>query len=92
MGTSRISSDTMVAQNAVSKLTSLVGDGIQNENIEFSISNLPCMKNAQKLTNTMLTDIGELVETVQTQADKVTGLSEMIEHRDQSDSQQSWGF
>ena len=91
MGTSKISSDTMVAQSAVSKLTSLVGEGIQNENIEFSISNLPCMKNAQKLTNTMLTDIGELVETVQTQADKITGLAEIIEHRDQL-AGQSWGF
>lgn len=91
MGTSRISSDTMVAKTAVSKLTSLVGEGIQNENIEFSISNLSCMKNAQKLTNTMLTDIGELVETVQMQADKVTGLAEMIEHRDQL-AGQSWGF
>lgn len=91
MGTSRISSDTMVAKTAVSKLTSLVGEGIQNENIEFSISNLSCMKNAQKLTNTMLTDIGELVETVQKQADKVTGLAEMIEHRDQL-AGQSWGF
>lgn len=91
MGTSRISSDTMVAKTAVSKLTSLVGEGIQNENIEFSISNLSCMKNTQKLTNTMLTDIGELVETVQKQADKVTGLAEMIEHRDQL-AGQSWGF
>jgi len=91
MGTSRISSDTMVAKTAVSKLTSLVGEGIQNENIEFSISNLPCMKNAPKLTNTMLTDIGELVETVQTQAYKITGLAERIEHRDQL-AGQSWGF
>jgi len=91
MGTSRISSDTMVAKDAVSKLTSLVGDGIQNENVEFSISTLPCMKNAQKLTNTMLTDIGELVETIQTQADKITGLAEVIENRDQL-AGQSWGF
>ena len=91
MGTSRISSNTMVAQDAVSKLTSIVGEGIQNEHIEFSISTLPCMKNAQKLTNKMLTDIGELVETVQSQADKIKGLSEIIEYRDQSDGQ-SWGF
>jgi hypothetical protein len=91
MGSSRISSDTMVAKDAVSKLTSLVGDGIQNEKVEFSISTLPCMKNAQKLTNTMLTDIGELVETIQTQADKITGLAEVIENRDQL-AGQSWGF
>lgn len=91
MGTSRISSDTIVAKEAISSLTSLVGNGIQNENVEFSISTLPCMRNAQKLTNTMLTDIGELVETIQTQADKITGLAEVIEHRDQL-AGQSWGF
>ena len=91
MGTSRISSDTIVAKEAISSLTSLVGNGIQNENVEFSISTLPCMRNAQKLTNTMLTDIGELVETIQTQADKITGLAEVIEHRDLL-AGRSWGF
>lgn len=93
MGTSRISSDSMVAQNAISKLTSVEGSSIQNENIEFAGSTLPCMNSAQKLTNTMLNDIGELVDTIQNQADKITGLAEIIEQRDATDAQsQNWGF
>lgn len=95
MGTSRISSNTMVAKSAVSKLTSVEGAAIQNENIEFSGSTLPCMGSAQKLTNTMLNDIGELVDTIQTQADKITGLAEIIEQRDKddaSDLSMNWGF
>ena len=95
MGTSRISSNTMVAQTAVSKLTSVEASAIQNENIEFAGSTLPCMSSAQKLTNTMLNDIGELVDTIQTQADKITGLAEIIEQRDREDASElsmNWGF
>lgn len=96
MGTSRISSSTMVAKSAVSKLTSVEGEAIQNENISFAGSTLPCMKSAQKLTNKMLNDIGELVGTIQTQADKITELSEIIEQRDKEDasdlSKMTWGF
>ncbi|QDK71579.1 hypothetical protein [Lactococcus protaetiae] len=90
MGTSRISSDIGVAQSAVSKLTS-VTSSTQGKQVEFSGSSLKCMSSAQNLTNDMLKDVEELVETIQTQAHKVTGLAQIIEYRDQTDAQ-SWGF
>lgn len=91
MGTSRISSDSMVAQNAISKLTGLEGASIQNEKVEFAGSDIPCMKAGQNLTNQMLSSVGEFVGSVESQANKIKGLAQKIEHDDQVDSQ-SWGF
>lgn len=91
MGVSRISSDIMVAQSAVSKLTSLEGSSIQNEKVQFAGSEVPCMKAGQNLTNQMLASVGEFVGSVEAQANKIKGLAQKIEHDDQADSQ-SWGF
>lgn len=87
MGTSRISSDTMVAQDAISKLTSVEVGSIQNQKIEFAGSDIPCMKKAQSLSNQMLNTLGEITQAIQSQAKKVKGLSELIEHRDRADGQ-----
>lgn len=89
MGTSRISSDSMVAQNAVSKLTRLEGSSIQNEKVQFAGSDMPCMKAGQSLTNQMLGTVGEFVGSVEAQANKIKGLAQKIEHDDQAD-RQSW--
>jgi hypothetical protein len=91
MGTSRISSDSMVAQNTISKLTGLEGSSIQNEKVQFAGSEMPCMKAGKNLTNQMLTSVGEFVGTVEAQANKIKGLAQKIEHDDQADSQ-NWGF
>lgn len=91
MGVSRISSDSMAAQNAVSKLTGLEGSALQNEKVEFAGSDIPCMQAGQSLTNQMLASVGEFVGSVEAQANKIKGLAQKIEHDDQADSQ-SWGF
>ena len=74
MGTSRISSDVMTAQSAISKLTGVDASGIQNEQIEFTGSNIDCMKAGQNLNNQMLKDVAELVACIQKQVDKVDSL------------------
>lgn len=91
MSISRISSDSMVAQNAISKLTGLEGSTLQNEKVEFAGSDMPCMKAGQNLTNQMLASVGEFVGSVEAQANKIKGLAQKIEHDDQADSE-SWGF
>lgn len=91
MGTSRISSDVMTAQNAISRLTGVEASGIQNEQLEFAGSNIPCMKAGKNLNNQMLKDVSELVTCIQKQADKVEGLAQAIEYRDKADAN-SWGF
>ncbi|MBL3715654.1 TIGR04197 family type VII secretion effector [Lactococcus garvieae] len=91
MGVSRISSNSMVAQEAVSKLTRLDGAVLQNEKVEFSGSTVACMEAGQKLTNQMLNALGDFVGSVEKQAHKITGLAQKIEHDDKADSQ-SWGF
>ncbi|QDK70395.1 hypothetical protein [Lactococcus protaetiae] len=91
MGASRISSNVMTAQNAISKLTGVEAGAIQNESIHFAGSNIACMKAGQKLNNQMLKDVSELVSCIQKQANKVEGLAQAIEYRDKADSQ-SWGF
>ena len=74
MGISRISSDVMTAQSAISKLTGVDASGIQNEQIEFAGSNIDCMKAGQNLNNQMLKDVAELVACIQKQVDKVDSL------------------
>lgn len=91
MAVSRISSDVMTAQEAISKLTGVVASGIQNEQLEFAGSNIPCMKAGKKLNNQILKDVSELVTCIQNQADKVEGLAQAIEYRDKIDAN-SWGF
>ena len=91
MSISRISSDSMVSQNAISKLTGLEGSTLQNEKVEFAGSDMPCMKAGQNLTNQMLASVGEFVGSVEEQANKIKGLAQKIEHDDQADSE-SWGF
>lgn len=71
MEVSRISSNVMSAQGAISKLTGLDASSIHNKHVEFAGSNISCMKAGQQLTNHMLKDVGELVECIQKQADKV---------------------
>lgn len=87
---SKISSSTESAKSAVSKL---LGNPFshQGPQVETPGSTLKCMHSAQKLNNEMLDDLNELVDVIQSQSKKVTGLAEMIEQRDQIDSQ-SWGF
>ena len=91
MGTSRISSDVMTAQSAISKLTGVDASDIQNEQIEFAGSNIDCMKAGQNLNNQMLKDVSELVACIQKQVDKVEGLAQAMEYRDKADAN-SWGF
>ncbi|QDK70728.1 hypothetical protein [Lactococcus protaetiae] len=91
MGASRISSDVMTAQSAISKLTGIEAGAIQNESVHFAGSNITCMKAGQDLTNHLLKDVGELVSTIQKQADKIEGLAQTIEYRDSMDAT-SWGF
>lgn len=91
MGTSRISSDVMTAQSAISRLTGVEASEIQNEHLEFAASNIPCMKAGRNLNNQMLKDVRELVTCIQKQVDKVEGLAQVIEYRDNADAN-NWGF
>lgn len=90
MGTSKISSSTTAAENAISKLQGSTFSH-QGKQVEISASTLKCMSSAKQLNNDMLKDLEELVHSIQTQSKKVTGLAEKIEIQDQLDAQ-SWGF
>lgn len=87
----RISSDTVAAKDAISKLTGINGDLIKNQNVNFQGSNITAMNDGKMLTNKMLDDVGGLANMIQKQAEKVEGLANLIEYRDRLDSQ-SWGF
>lgn len=95
MGTSKISSNTSVAENAISKLQGSTFSH-QGQQVETSGSTLKCMSFAKQLNNDMLKDLNELVTSIQGQAKKVTGLAELIETRDQQDARDlttmNWGF
>ncbi|MCT0017171.1 hypothetical protein EFE32_10120 [Lactococcus lactis subsp. lactis] len=95
MGTSKISSNTSVAENAISKLQGSTFSH-QGQQVETSGSTLKCMSSAKQLNNDMLKDLNELVTSIQGQAKKVTGLAELIETRDQQDARDlttmNWGF
>ena len=86
----KISSSTAVSENAISKLQGSTFSH-QGQQVETSGSTLKCMSSAKQLNNDMLKDLNELVESIQGQAKKVTGLAKLIESRDQLDGQ-SWGF
>lgn len=86
----KISSSTAVAENAISKLQGSTFSH-QGQQVETSGSTLKCMSSAKTLNNDMLKDLNELVESIQGQAKKITGLAKLIESRDQLDGQ-SWGF
>ncbi|AWN64885.1 hypothetical protein LL14B4_01240 [Lactococcus lactis subsp. lactis] len=87
---SKISSSTAVAENAISKLQGSTFSH-QGQQVETSGSTLRSMNSAKTLNNDMLKDLNELIESIQGQAKKVTGLAKLIESRDQLDGQ-SWGF
>jgi hypothetical protein len=95
MGSSKISSSTAVAENAISKLQGSTFS-YQGQQVEISGSTLTCMSSAKQLNNDMLKDLNELVTSIQGQAKKVTGLAELIESRDQEDASalntMNWGF
>jgi hypothetical protein len=95
MGSSKISSSTAVAENAISKLQGSTFSH-QGQQVETSGSTLKCMSSAKQLNNDMLKDLNELVTSIQGQAKKVTGLAELIESRDQQDASSlntmNWGF
>jgi hypothetical protein len=95
MGSSKISSSTAVAENAISKLQGSTFSH-QGQQVEISGSTLKCMSSAKQLNNDMLKDLNELVSSIQGQAKKVTGLAELIESRDQQDAStlttMNWGF
>lgn len=95
MGTSKISSSTTSAENAISKLQGSTFSH-QGQQVETSGSSLKCMSSAKQLNNDMLKDLNELVTSIQGQAKKVTGLAELIESRDQQDARtlttMNWGF
>jgi len=67
MGTSRISSSTTVAENAISKLQGSTFSH-EGQQVETSGSTLKCTSSAKQLNNDLLKDLNELVHSIQSQS------------------------
>jgi molecular chaperone DnaK (HSP70) len=88
MGTGKISSNTITASEAISKLTGIDVSHSQNQQVTFSSSSVPAMLNGKKAANQVVADIAKLADCVLKQANKFPELAEAIVVRDQVDAQQ----
>ena len=88
MGTSKLSSNSIVAQGAISELVGIDTSSHQNKTISLGSSNVTSMKAGESVSNQMLNLVSDFSSVILKQAKKFPELAHKIEERDFSDAQQ----
>lgn len=89
----KVSSDIESANAAVSQFNT---SNLSSRHFSLSESNIAGMKNAEKISNSIIIDLSKLESGVKEQADKFPKLAAVIESRDKQDAadltSMNWGF
>ena len=89
----KISSDLGSANAAVSQFNT---GNFSSQHFSLGESNIMGMKNAEKISNSIIGDLSKLESGIKKQADKYPKLAEIIEERDKQDATDlttmNWGF
>ncbi|WP_460016757.1 TIGR04197 family type VII secretion effector, partial [Lactovum odontotermitis] len=70
MGVSKISSDTVAAQEAIQELTGIDASGFSNLTVDIGESNITAMQTGCEVNNQLMDDLSNFVQVFLTQANK----------------------
>ncbi|MFC4651862.1 hypothetical protein ACFO26_02990 [Lactococcus nasutitermitis] len=81
-----IASNTMSANNAISKLTGIDTSAMTNQTVSFTGSNIPEMTDGKNASNQLFKDLTKLSKCILDKAHLFSQMAETIEERDRTDA------